>query len=329
MARQLGWLGRMSFKLNIAWQLFRLWWGSRSDGSAGKRPSPAELALVMSMPVGHTTVGEIRQTCQALQECCVQHRGFCSMELDPALEWFDSAVGDCDGLRQTGLGLPTGASWSVEMIRAIQTEMLSKFKNWSVVIEHPVEERSLVIFRKEVQLYATDAPVADLPTFLAENGRLQDEWTAANLAWKDRQLEELRRRIPRPLPVLTDEKPFQLVAIFDRDRATKYWSLHLLVDANSYDLSITIPGHEPTAGRTSYLTADGTLYPRSRYFKDGRQHEVEAAYRIESNLIPADYQGPTLEVYQTDNDQNRLRTWTLPFDPAQVIRDAELRRRLS
>jgi hypothetical protein len=283
-------------------------------------PFGAELGDLASTPLA--------QFESALRACLVRNHGFAALPTNQVLEIYSTSLLGCSGddPQRYGLSLPRLVAFNGETVRRLQSEVLDKFPEWTIVLAQECDEyKEVAISRDEVRT-DNDTVVNNVQEFMEElqllARRSRERVEGAVL----RQLAYLRPKIPSMIHMLSDETPCVVVAAFDNWRGDTerlcIWSL-----SETTDWNIAVPGTHGASGGSFPVTEDGLVVSREPDSKAYRQLRSTAGIWLVQNVIPASYLGDAFVCEgPIPSDGSKPQEIPVSIDRSAIIRDLDLPR---
>lgn len=271
---------------------------------------------------GDISYGDMFQILDDVKDCLVRHGGFTGCSADAVRDAYRNAINVGDFGRAVSIYLHDTRAFRVEMVSALQTEVLRKWIGWKIRIELTCRDGGVLILAVDEVSMKEEAAITNLGEFLAKLAREEQAARDKHYGPRNRQLREITERLPDHLGRVTDERPFSVIAIFDNYRGKrKNLAIYLLSNSELSEICI----HTPDAGRMDAvygggpLTVDysGTIHQHSTRFINGIEAPIEGKLWIDKWLIPSDYAGNKLVVTRDADGKH----WEIDFSPRSVIRD--------
>ena len=228
-------------------------------------------------------------------------------------------IGDQLGTRSLYLHLSDRCLFSHEVVVGIQTEVLTKWPQWTVALAGYSREGEIASISAN-SVTVNSQRVNDVSQFMQE---FADKETAE---WQRRfgplrlQIQFVESQLGHMVTITADQ-PFYIVAICEHwPKPDEYFGVWVIGDSDIDEVAIFVPGEEPLNGGTQFAVSPaGKLL---NYLMTGPNgNDVRPSeYWVNQFLIPRHYRGPHL-IAQRDSDS---RQWTISFDRSTVRTNSEL-----
>ena len=228
-------------------------------------------------------------------------------------------IGDQLGTRSLYLHLSDRCLFSHEVVVGIQTEVLTKWPQWTVALVGYSQEGEIASISSH-SVTVNSQRVNDVSQFMQEFADEERSVWQRRFGPLQRQIQFVECQLGDKVTV-TEDQPFQTLAICEHWRKPdEYLGVWVICNSDIDEIAICVPAEEPICDGTKYaVSPTGKLLNYLMTGTNGKDVRPSKHW-VNQWLIPRHYQGQYL-VAQRDSDS---RQWTIPFDKSSVRTNSEL-----
>jgi len=270
---------------------------------------------------------EFWDICSAVEHVLVKYGRLPGMSEEQAKIFYKYCVDGTLRDRTVQVDLPRSEVLTPQFVEQLQREVLGTRPLWRILIMGVTPDTVVIIYPKVVRV-GTVPPEGDWKAALAETVNKVEQIREMKEGPQRRQLAYLRPIIPAEIRKLQGGKP-RLVAAFDtfylypERNSVVIWFLYPTDKKGWFDIDIKEPKGCTAASERIAIKEDGTF---DEYYDFNLDHQP--AFWLKQYIFPDNFQG-RIVLEKLRHGRILEEMWTYEFDGESIIKDSDLRIRLS